>query len=180
MGSPAELFFNTPSEDDHMLTITIDDREVTEALSSLSRRVSDMTPAMHAIGQALMEGSRERIAQGRDWTGAPLAPNSPVTLARKKGSRPLIDRGNMMNSRLHYQASRDEVVVGSSAIQAAVLQFGAKKGQFGQTKRGGKIPWGDIPARRFLPVSESGALDPAAKSLILDTITDYLSDAAGR
>ncbi|MEO1766784.1 phage virion morphogenesis protein [Thiobacter aerophilum] len=163
-----------------MLIITIDDREVTEALARLSSRVSDMLPAMHQIGQALMEGSRERIAQGRDWTGATFAPNSPVTLSRKKGSRPLIDRGNLMSSRLHYQASRDAVVVGSSAIQAAVLQFGAKKGQFGQTRRGGKIPWSDIPARRFLPVTESGQLDPAAKSLILDTITRYLSDLDGR
>jgi phage gpG-like protein len=138
-----------------VIQITIDDREVTEALSRLSRRVSDMLPAMHQIGQALMEGSRERIAQGRDWTGAPFAPNSPVTLSRKKGSRPLIDHGNLMNSRLHYEARRDSVVVGSSAIQAEMLQFGVAKGQFGLDRRGRKVPWGDVPARRFLPVSKS-------------------------
>jgi phage gpG-like protein len=138
-----------------MLNIEIDDREVNAALSRLSRRVSDMLPAMHQIGQALMEGSRERIAQGRDWTGAPFAPNSPVTLARKRGSRPLIDSGEFVSDRLHYQASRDAVVVGSSAKQARMLQFGAAKGQFGLDRRGRKVPWGDVPARRFLPVRKS-------------------------
>ena len=49
-----------------MIKIEIDDREVRKALEDLSRRVSDMTPAMHRIGQALMEGSRERILSGRD------------------------------------------------------------------------------------------------------------------
>ncbi|TXF11921.1 phage virion morphogenesis protein [Pelomicrobium methylotrophicum] len=159
-----------------MIKIEIDDKKVRRALSDLQRRVGDMTPAMHAIGQALMEGSRERILQGRDWTGAAFAPNSPATLARKKGSKPLIDSKSFVTSRLHYEAGRDSVAVGSSAVQAAVLQFGAKRGQFGQTKRGGKIPWGDIPARRYLPVTADGKLDEAARSLILETIRAHLAD----
>jgi hypothetical protein len=44
-----------------MIQVEIDDREVRQALEELRRRTSDMAPAMHAIGQALMEGSRERI-----------------------------------------------------------------------------------------------------------------------
>jgi len=159
-----------------MIRIEIDDREVRQALENLRRRASNMTPAMHTIGQALMEGSRERILKGRDWTGRPFAPNSPATLARKKGNKPLINEKSFVTSRLHYEASADSVTVGSSAVQAAVLQFGAKKGAFGATKRGGKIPWGDIPARRYLPVQEDGQLDDAARSLILDAIRAHLAD----
>jgi phage gpG-like protein len=159
-----------------MIRIDIDDREVRQALEGLRRRSSNMKPAMHTIGQALMEGSRERILSGRDWTGRPFAPNSPATLARKKGNKPLIDTKTFVTNRLHYQASADGVIVGSSAEQAAVLQFGAKKGAFGATKRGAKIPWGDIPARRYFPVTQSGQLDAAASDLILDAIRTYLAD----
>jgi len=86
-----------------MIRIEIDDREVRQALEDLRRRASNMKPAMHAIGQALMEGSRERILSGRDWTGQPFAPNSPVTLARKKGNKPLINEKTFVTSRLHYE-----------------------------------------------------------------------------
>jgi len=159
-----------------MIRIDIDDREVRQALENLRRRSSNMKPAMHTIGQALMEGSRERILSGRDWTGQPFAPNSPTTLARKKGKKPLIDTKSFVSGRLHYEASADSVTVGSSAVQAAVLQFGAKKGAFGATRRGAKIPWGDIPARRYLPIREDGQLDDAARSLILESIRAYLAD----
>jgi len=159
-----------------MIRIDINDREVRQALEDLRRRSSDMAPVMKRIGQALMEGSRERILSGRDWTGQPFAPNSPTTLARKKGKKPLIDTKSFVSGRLHYEASADSVTVGSSAVQAAVLQFGAKKGAFGATRRGGKIPWGDIPARRYLPIREDGQLDDAARSLIIDAIRAYLAD----
>ncbi len=52
-------------------------------------------------------------------------------------------------------------------MQAAVLQFGAREGQFAATKRGGKIPWGDIPAWRYLPITRDGQIDAAARSLII-------------
>jgi phage gpG-like protein len=184
-----------------MIRIDIDDREVRQALEELRRRTSNMKPAMHTIGQALMEGSRGRILSGRDWTGQPFALNSVATLfnvmrraAGKKGlytkrgklraaaanaisrKKPLIDRGTFVRSRLHYEASADSVIIGSSAVQAAVLQFGAKRGAFGATKRGAKIPWGDIPARRYLPIQEDGQLDDPALSLILDAIRAYLAD----
>lgn len=158
-----------------MIQIEVDDREVRRVLSDLTRRVSDMTPAMHRIGQALMEGARDRIFSGKDWTGTPFAPNSPVTIARKGKNRPLIDKRDFVSHRLHYEAARDSVVVGSSAVQSAVLQFGAKKGEFGKTKRGTPIPWGNIPPRRYLPVTQSGAIDDEARSLILRIISEYLN-----
>jgi len=159
-----------------MIQIEIDDREVLQALQELRRRTSNMKQAMHTIGQALTEGSREHILSGRDWTGQPFAPNSPVTLARKKGDKPLIDHRTFVTSRLFYEADANSAIVGSSAVQAAVLQFGARKGAFGATKRGAKIPWGDIPARRYLPIREDGQLDDDARSLILDVIRAYLAD----
>lgn len=49
-----------------MIRIELADRAVCRALEDLRRRASDMTQAMHAIGQVLAEGSRERILDGQD------------------------------------------------------------------------------------------------------------------
>ncbi len=57
-----------------MIRIEIDDREVRQALENLQRRVSDLTPVMHDIGQVLVEGMRARLRDGRDVEGRPSAP----------------------------------------------------------------------------------------------------------
>lgn len=160
-----------------MIEIHLDDRAVRQALHELARRVSDMTPAMHDIGQALVEGIRDRIRDGQDWDGRAFAPNSPVTLRKKRGTKPLVDTGTLVGSRLHYAAGRDQVEVGASAIQAAVLHFGAKRGAFGRTRRGAPLPWGDIPARPFMPIEGRDRLPQAAGEIVRDTIADYLADA---
>ncbi|MBN8717136.1 MAG: phage virion morphogenesis protein [Stenotrophomonas sp.] len=123
-----------------MIKIEIDDREVHRALTSLQARLGDLTPVMQDIGEVLTEGSRERILAGGDWAGRPFAPNSAATLARKKGGQPLIDSKSFVRTRLHYEAGRDQVEVGSSAVQAAVLQFGARKGAFGTDRRSSTSP----------------------------------------
>ena len=81
-----------------MIKIELNDREVRQVLDRLARRVNNLTPALHDVGQALMEGSRQRISEGRDWQGRPFAPNSPFTLARKRGTKPLVDTGNLVGS----------------------------------------------------------------------------------
>jgi phage gpG-like protein len=54
------------------------------------------------------------------------------------------------------------------------MQFGATKGQFGQTKRGASIPWRNIPARPFL------GLSPTDETEIVATVEEYLSGALAR
>ncbi|GAB4218203.1 MAG: hypothetical protein Fur007_23050 [Rhodoferax sp.] len=49
-------------------------------------------------------------------------------------------------------------------------------GAFAKSKRGGKLPWGDIPALPFMPVTGINSLPDSAQSLVLQTIADYLSD----
>lgn len=158
-----------------MIQIALDDRELRSALERLRRRVENTGPAMHDIGHALVVGARDRIDAGVDWTGNAFAPNSPLTLARKKDTRPLIRHGEFKGYRIAFSATNDEVVVFSSAEQAAVLQFGANKGAFGKNRRGAPIPWGDIPARRYLPITQEGRLDQAAQSLILEIIREHLA-----
>ena len=163
-----------------MIRVELDDREVRRTLDELSRRLGDLTPAMHDIGQALVEAIRAHIRDGRDWQGRPFAPNKPATLARKKGAKPLVDSGRMADLSLHFRAGRDFVEVGSSAVQAAVLQFGARRGAFGKTRRGASIPWGNIPPRPFLPIEDGSRLPNDARALVLTLLTDHLADLNGQ
>lgn len=158
-----------------MIRIDIDDREARQALERLQRKIGDLTPAMHDIGQELVKNMQDRIRDGRDADGWPFAPNSPATLARKRGGKPLIDRANFVANRLHYAAAKDAVEVGASAIQAAVLQFGAKKGEFGRGRRGAPIPWGDIPARPYLPLTSAGRLPEEDARTVAEVVAEYLA-----
>lgn len=157
-----------------MITISIDSAAVQTALTRLQARLGNLSPVLHDIGQALTERTREGIYAGKDWSGNAFAPNSAATLARKKGTRPLIAHGDLASNKLHYSASADSVTLGAAGVQSAVLQFGTRAGAFGRNKRGGKMPWGDIPARPFMPIEGENKLPAAAQELVLAEITDWL------
>lgn len=156
-----------------MIRIEVDDRSVKAWLAKLERTVSDMTPAMRAIGHFLAESARLRFRDSKAPDGRPWAPLSPVTLAlrrRGRGSgsdKPLLNFGILRDS-ITFRADRRSVTVGTNVIYAAVQQLGARKGAFGQTRRGAPIPWGNIPARPFLGVSHEDRADIVA--LLRDAI----------
>lgn len=175
-----------------MIRIEIDDRAVLGALSELLRRVSDPQPALADIGEYLVASTRRRFGEGRAPDGTPWAPNSPVTVMRylsrfsgarskrggltKKGAamagakRPLIGETRRLSSEIAYQLIPGGVEVGSSLEYAATQQLGARRGEFGRTRRGAPIPWGDIPPRPFLGISA------ADRTAILDILAGYLGE----
>jgi phage gpG-like protein len=55
-------------------------------------------------------------------------------------------------------------------VYAAAQQFGMKKGYAGRNSKGRPIPWGDIPARPFLGISDYD------KATILDFIAMNLGE----
>lgn len=111
--------------------------------------------------------------------------------ARQAGKKPLIGESKALSKNIYYRLTGDGVEVGSTRIYAAVQQFGAKMGEFGRysqvarvrkyglhdfrgaagTKKGFPIPWGDIPPRPFLGLSEQDRAD------LLDILAEYLSEA---
>jgi phage virion morphogenesis protein len=167
-----------------LIRIDIDDDAVTAALANMSTGVTDMTPVMNRIGAALVASTKARIAAGVTPEGTAFAPRSQVTLDRyartgqKHGPHPLTMDGYMAAGIAH-QYGPDYAEVGSNAIQAAVMQMGAAQGQFGahigKDKLGRdhfhSIPWGDIPARPFLGLSEDDRND------VLDIIGEWLEAA---
>lgn len=79
--------------------------------------------------------------------------------------RPLIGETGSLASQIFKRFDSDgALLIGSTMKYAAVQQFGARQHQF----KGGKTPWGDIPPRPFLGISERD------KSTILDIIAQGL------
>lgn len=157
------------------IEIRIDDRQVRDALSALVRRVGAPGPALKVIGETLAESTKRRFASSTAPDGSRWAPNRESTLEghlnRFKGSRtktgkrsaagtkraagkkPLIGESRQLSTTITYQVRGDTLYVGSPMEYAGTQQFGARQGQYGRSRRGGPIPWGDIPARPFLGIS---------------------------
>jgi len=151
-------------------------------LKQLATQLDDMAPVMQDLGEYLVQSTQDRMLRGEQPDGRPFAPRSATTLARyaakgfKFGAQPLNKSGEM-RQQLHYQASSSGLSWGSNAIQAAVMQFGARKGAFGSYEGKGfgdttptiSIPWGDIPARPFLGISGGD------RSAIVEELEEWLS-----
>lgn len=157
------------------LSVEFEHGALSGALNRLLRLGRDPAPAMRDIGEYLMVSTRKRFAAQKTPEGTAWTPLSQVTLGRKKknAGKILIERGDLMGL-LRYQADRQKVDLGSDRVYAAVMQFGARKGSFGGTKRGAPIPWGDIPARPFLGLSGDDRKE------IEQIIGDHIARALGR
>lgn len=175
-----------------MFTIEIKDAEVERALTGLQALLSDLSQVMGQIGDALVQSTQDRMLIGQSPDGSPFAPRAASTLKayEKKGEKPgpyPLWLTQTMRRGINFRSGPDFVSVGSNALQAAVMQFGAKQGQFGarmgrtKQKDGGPasrdyfhhLPWGDIPARPFLGLSDTD------RSNILDIVREAFEAQVG-
>ena len=128
-------------------------------------RLGNLQPLHERIAMLMVSSLRENFDAG----GRP-AKWKPSRRAKRQRGQTLRDTNRLMNS-LTGKGDADKAVAGTNDIRAAVLNFGAKKGSFGtvqaavrahlRTIRGKEqkvrahsrkqpMPWGDIPARRFV------------------------------
>src|SRR5690554_25874 len=150
------------------IKVTYNDLEIRTALDGLLSKMNDLTPALRDMGEELMLSTKQRFAKSESPDGDAWAPNSPVTLARKKGTSPLIGESRRLRNEISYSVKNGELLIGSPMVYAAVQHFGASRGQFGKNKRNSPIPWGNIPARPFLGLSDTD------KENVLDIIQEHL------
>lgn len=171
------------------VTITLDDAEFSRWLQRTIGSISNPTDALKEIGEVLTQSTKDRFGTKIAPGGATWAANSPVTIAIKGHGSQLRGKSKALGDTIHYQLDGTKAVeVGSNMIYAAVQQFGAKMGQFGRysqiaryrkygekdfrryagTKKGFPIPWGDIPPRPFVGVSQED------EDRITEIMADYL------
>lgn len=151
-----------------MLTIELKADEMKASLAVMEHFFSNMAPFMQQVGEYLLTSTKDRIAKGGPAPdGSAWAPKAQSTLARYRAkgegvdSRPLIHMGKLVGTSLHNSSGADWAELSSSAVYAAIQQFGAAKGSSGSysgtDKNGrhysGSAPWGDIPARPFMGIS---------------------------
>lgn len=156
------------------MTIKFDGKEVQSALAKTLAAIDRPRPMLLKIGEELADSTMRRFPKGKSPDGVPWAPKRPSTIASRPrgGKRPLIGESKTLSTSISFSVQGNAITVGSNAIQAAVLQFGAPKGSLwkGKDKNGRKAqaPWGDIPARPFLGVSKDD------EATILEIVGDYL------
>ena len=131
-------------------------------------QLDDMTPVYTDISEYLLDQRRQRFASGTDPDGKPWAPKTQGTLDRYKRlgygtlNRPLIGPSKALSRQIQRIVSKDGVVIGSSLVYARTMQEGAAKGSFGSDVRGNPLPWANIPARRWLDLSDEEELEIVA------------------
>lgn len=169
-----------------MIQVELQDAEVRALLDGLAAALTDMSLVMGEIGEAWLASTQDRVQAGLQPDGTPFAPRSQTTIDRyakteQSYGNPLNTSG-VMRSQIHTSHGADYVEIASNAIQAAVMQFGAEAGAFGA--RMGKntkgrsyffsIPWGDIPARPFLGISDDD------REMISETVDEWLKRVADK
>ncbi len=174
-----------------MLKLDINDQAAKAALQGLEDRSRDLAGPLKVIGEYLAESTKRRFETSTAPDGSRWEPNSETAflgyLGRFKGSyrkdgklsaggqrraagkKPLVGETRALSTTINYQVQGNELRVGSPLVYAPTHQFGAAKGEYGKTRRGAPIPWGDIPARPFLGASDED------ERLALDVLQDYIA-----
>ena len=102
------------------------------------------------------------VCRSRDPDGLPWKELSAVTLSRRRkagsGAQILRDTGRLASG-ITYKVVGGSVELGTNVVYAGTHQYGAKKGGYGRTRKGGPIPWGDIPARPFFGYNDQDQAD---------------------
>lgn len=175
-----------------MIKIEIADQGVQKALEALLRAGNNPRPALQEIGEYLVSATKRRFSTSTAPNGSRWAANSPTTIlhylgrfkgafskrsgrltksgaTRAAGKKPLIGETGSLSTQIFPQLQgNDTLLVGSSMLYAAAQHFGMDRGYAGTDKRGRPLPWGDIPARPYLGVSDQDS------AMMLDIVEEYL------
>lgn len=160
-----------------MIRIVLDTAPVVARLGEVKRRLADPTPLHKDIGEFVAEATRKRFVTGTAPDGTAWRPKSAATMARYKSighgnkTKPLIGPSGRLRKEIGVFPTRDQVEIGSALEYSGVMQEGAAKGAFGTNSKGAPLPWGDIPARVFLGISDTDERG------ILGIADDYMAAA---
>lgn len=173
-------------------TVEVKDQQVLDVLQKLQKRLGNLQPALQAIGDDMMDRTKQRFASQTAPDGTPWAPLSATTMSlvagglgkshRKKdgslnkrgaqalaGKRILVGESKDLSRQIFATADKSSMRLQSSPAYAAMHQFG------GVTASNSMIPGKRIPARPFIPVDSKGSLDPTEQRMVLDTLQEFLT-----
>ena len=169
--------------------IDVDHQAVTDMLRQLVHQVGSTASILPALGEDMMERTKQRFASGTAPDGQRWIANTRTTLMRylqqKNGfskktgkigakgrtlamsKKPLIGMDGALAKEIYYDVEDNSLTLGSIMKYAAMQQYGGKRSQFRQL-------WGDIPARPFLPIDAQNELFPREAEFIVEQLREYL------
>lgn len=142
---------------------------ITRALDRMADvDTADLMQAMAAVGESQ---TRRRLTNDKAAPdGTPWPAWSEMYAGTRHGGHSLLEgEGDLVDSITH-DFSDVHAEWGTPLVYGPTHQLGARKGQFGSDRHGRPIPWGDIPARGFVGMSESDEQE------LVDVIIDFLDD----
>ena len=157
------------------MTINFDTTELDRVLQHASQQLTNTEPLMEDISRQLVTETKLNF----DFGGRPAwAGLSPLTIARRRGGAGAIlqDSGVLKRS-INASHTVDTATVGSNLKYAPTHQFGARQGEFGRSDRNTPLPWGDIPARPFIPIDKNGDISYDGFLVVREVVNGYLASA---
>lgn len=159
-----------------MITIKVNDKSVLETLDRLVRGLSDTTPVMADIAQALASESERQFATESGPLGAwpGLSEESTIPLRTKKGTWPgqmlQVSSGGLAPS-VQTAYGKDFASISSNKPYSAMHMFG------GTTSPSSMTPGKTIPARPYLPFNpDTLELSTQAQDNVLDILAMWLGN----
>ena len=157
-----------------MLTIELNERDLTRGLSNLLRNLQNRRPMMQGIAAELLSMTEDNFER-ESWGNEPWQPTH-------RGGKILQLSGQLAAS-IHTLATNQSAQIGTNKIYAAIHHIGgdihAKNAPYlmiplgnGRFARKTSVT---IPARPYLPINGNGALQSDGKSRILDVARDALA-----
>ena len=157
------------------MTINFDASELERVLHNAANHMTHTAPLMEDISRALLSETMMNFQLGGRpaWAGL-----SPLTIARRRGGAGAIlqDTGELKRS-IKATHSNDTATVGSNLKYAPTHQFGARQGEFGRSDRNTPLPWGNIPARPFIPMDKNGDISYDGFLAVREVVNSYLASA---
>ena len=157
-----------------MLTIELNERDLTRGLSNLLRNLQNRRPMMQGIAAELLSMTEDNFER-ESWGNEPWQPTY-------RGGKILQLSGQLAAS-IHTLATNQIAKIGTNKIYAAIHHIGGDI--HAQNAPYLMIPLGNgrfarktsvtIPARPYLPINGNGALQSDGKSRILDVARDALA-----
>ena len=160
-----------------MIRLVFNPAALVARLGRVKERLADPTPLHEEIGEYVIEATKARFRIGTAPDGTKWRPKQPATIARYKArgdgnkTQPLIGPSGRLGREVNSLATRDQVEIGSALEYSGVMQDGAARGAFGSDSRGHPLPWGNIPARVWLGLSDTD------EHHIIDIVDEYVGDA---
>lgn len=173
-------------------TVEVKDQQVLDVLAKLTQRMGNLQPAFQAVGDDMVERTKQRFdwqtaPDGTPWAALSTSAREMFSVSlgksyRKKdgslnkrgsqalaGKRILIGESGDLSRQIFSEADTSSMTIWASPVYAAIHQFG------GITAANSMIPGKRIPARPFMPVDSDGNLDPTEQRLVLEALEDFLT-----